>query len=184
MCDPRAAPPGEHGLKSGENGHLARANGAIGGPCCSPTWPSVFGRRYESLAGRGGGFGGGAAPAPTRGAWGTSSIRLAKKNARRPGPGALCPKAWPGWLSYAALSQAGQEEQSNGFATIHKGICRLGALKSTFPAVVQSELPETGSGAGRPVRRRRTPIPAPIACPGGPLPRNSKHTGQGAVITA
>ena len=58
VCDPRAAPPGECGLKSGENGHLARANGAIDGPYCSPTWPSVFGRRCEPLAGRGGGFGG------------------------------------------------------------------------------------------------------------------------------
>jgi hypothetical protein len=57
-CDPRAAPPEEYGLKSCENGHLARANGAIGGPYCSPTWPSVFGRRCEPLAGRGGGFGG------------------------------------------------------------------------------------------------------------------------------
>ena len=76
-CDPRAAPPEEYGLKSGENGHLARANGAIDGPYCSPTWPSVFGRRCEPLAGRGGGFGGGAAPAPTGGAWGASSIRVA-----------------------------------------------------------------------------------------------------------
>ena len=58
VCDPRAAPPEEYGLKSGENGHLARANGAIDGPYCSPTWPSVFGRRCEPLAGRGGGFGG------------------------------------------------------------------------------------------------------------------------------
>ena len=58
VCDPpRAAPPGEYGLKSGENGHLARANGAIDGPYCSPTWPNVFGRRCEPLAGRGGGFG-------------------------------------------------------------------------------------------------------------------------------
>jgi hypothetical protein len=73
VCDPRAAPPGEYGLKSGKNGHLARANGAIDGPYCSPTWPSMFGRRCEPLAGRGGGFGGGAAPAPTRGAWGASS---------------------------------------------------------------------------------------------------------------
>jgi hypothetical protein len=32
VCDPRAAPPGGYGLKSGENGHLARANGAIDGP--------------------------------------------------------------------------------------------------------------------------------------------------------
>jgi hypothetical protein len=53
-CDPRATPPEEYGLKSGENGHLARANGAIDGPYCSPTWPSVFGRRCEPLAGRGG----------------------------------------------------------------------------------------------------------------------------------
>jgi hypothetical protein len=58
VCDPRAAPPEEYGLKSGENGHLARANGAIDGPYCSPTWPSVFGRWCEPLAGRGGGFGG------------------------------------------------------------------------------------------------------------------------------
>jgi hypothetical protein len=35
-----------------------RANGATDGPYCSPTWPSVFGRRCEPLAGRGGGFGG------------------------------------------------------------------------------------------------------------------------------
>ena len=76
VCDPHAAPRGEHGLKSGENGHLARANGAIDGPYCSPTWPSVFGKRCEPLAGRGGGFGGGAAPAPTGGAWGASSIRV------------------------------------------------------------------------------------------------------------
>ena len=75
-CDPCAAPPEEYGLKSGENGNLARANGAIDGPYCSPTWPSVFGKRCEPLAGRGGGFGGGAAPAPTRGAWGASSIRV------------------------------------------------------------------------------------------------------------
>jgi hypothetical protein len=37
VCDPRAAPPGEYGLKSGKNGHLARANWAIDGPYCSPT---------------------------------------------------------------------------------------------------------------------------------------------------
>jgi hypothetical protein len=63
------------GVKSGENGHLARPNGAVDGPYCSLTWPSVFGRRCEPLAGRGGGFGGGAAPAPTCGAWGASSVR-------------------------------------------------------------------------------------------------------------
>jgi hypothetical protein len=64
VCDPRATPPEEYGpymaleVVSGENGYLARANGAIDGPYCSPTWPSVFGRRCEPLAGRGGGFGG------------------------------------------------------------------------------------------------------------------------------
>jgi hypothetical protein len=77
VCDPRAAPPGEYGLESGENGHLARANGAVDGPYCPPTWPSVFGKRCEPLTGRGGGFGGGAAPAPTGGAWGASPIRVA-----------------------------------------------------------------------------------------------------------
>jgi hypothetical protein len=62
VYDPRAAPPGGYGHNSGEDRHLTRANGAIDGAYCSPTWPSVFGRRYEPLAGRGGGFGGGAAP--------------------------------------------------------------------------------------------------------------------------
>jgi hypothetical protein len=75
-CDPRAAPPGEYGLKSGKNGngHLARANGAIDGPYFSPTWPSVFGRRCEPLAGRGGGFGG--VELHQRPHWGASSIRV------------------------------------------------------------------------------------------------------------
>jgi hypothetical protein len=53
VCDPatRALPlprPGGYGLRSGKNGHLARANGAIDGPYCSPTWLSVFGRRCMS----------------------------------------------------------------------------------------------------------------------------------------
>jgi hypothetical protein len=82
VCDLRAAPPGGYGLKSGENGHLARANGAIDGPYCSPTRPSAFGRRCEPQSGRGGGFGGGAAPAPTRGAWGASSIRVPLRKTR------------------------------------------------------------------------------------------------------
>jgi hypothetical protein len=66
VCDPRAAPPGECGLKSGENGHLARANGAIDGPPIFLTslaqcvWKAV-----GAAAGWwGGGFGGGAAPTP------------------------------------------------------------------------------------------------------------------------
>jgi hypothetical protein len=95
---------------SGENGHLARANGAIDGPYCSPTWPSVllmscvFGRRCEPLAGRGGGFGGGAAPAPTGGAWGASSIRVSKKNARCPGLRGLPTKAMRGMAELRPLS--------------------------------------------------------------------------------
>ena len=57
LGNPRAAAPGKYDLKSGENGHLARANGATGGPYCSPALPSVCGRQFEPLAGRGGGFG-------------------------------------------------------------------------------------------------------------------------------
>jgi hypothetical protein len=60
VWDPRAAPPGGYGLnglKSGENGHLARANGAIDGPYCSSTWPSACRRQCEPLVGRGGGGG-------------------------------------------------------------------------------------------------------------------------------
>jgi hypothetical protein len=59
-------------------------------------------------------LGGGATPAPTRGAWGASSIRVPKKNARCPG---LPPqKAWPGWLSYVPCSREGQGEQSRCFS--------------------------------------------------------------------
>jgi hypothetical protein len=61
------------------------------------------------------GLGGGAAPAPTGGAWGDSSKRVAKKNARCPGPPRLARKAWPGWLSYAC-SREGQGEQSRCFS--------------------------------------------------------------------
>jgi hypothetical protein len=119
VCDPRAVPPGEYGLKSGENGHLARPNGAVDGPYCSPTCPSVCVRRCEPLAGavvlraelhqR---------PHAARGA--LLQFDWLRKNSRCPGPGARCPKAWAGWLSYAACSREGLEEQSNGLATIHK----------------------------------------------------------------
>jgi hypothetical protein len=100
--------------KGDENGHLARPNGAIDGPYCSLTWPGVFGRRCEPLAGRGGGFWGGAAPAPTCGAWGASSIRVPKKNAWCPGlRGGLPAKAWPGWPSYVPCS-CSREAQAGG----------------------------------------------------------------------
>jgi hypothetical protein len=111
VCDPAARCPacrlqGTMALKVVKmgTGHLVvRTNGAIGGPYCSPTWPSVFRRRCEPLVGRSGGFGGGAAPAPTGGAWGASSIRVPKKNARCPGLPELLPrKAWPGWLAELA----------------------------------------------------------------------------------
>jgi hypothetical protein len=68
---------------------------------------SVFVRRCGPLAGRGGGFGGGAAPAPTRGAWAASSIRVPKKNARCPGLPGLARKVWPGWLSYVHCPPGG-----------------------------------------------------------------------------
>jgi hypothetical protein len=57
LGDPRAAAPGKYDLKSGENGHLPRANGATGGSYCSPALPSVCGRQFEPLPGWGGGFG-------------------------------------------------------------------------------------------------------------------------------
>ena len=69
VCDPRAAPPEEYGLKSGENGHLARANGQQPGPVCLEGGVS---RWLVGVVG----LGGGAAPAPTGGAWGASSIRV------------------------------------------------------------------------------------------------------------
>jgi hypothetical protein len=62
--------------------------------------------------------GGGAAPAPPlvgSGRFCASSIRLAKKNARCPGLPEVLRRAWPGWLSYAACSREGQEEQSRCF---------------------------------------------------------------------
>jgi hypothetical protein len=110
VCDPRAAPHVEYGLKSGENGHLARANGAIDGPYCSPTWSSVLGRRCEPLAAGWKGWwvwGRSCTRARTRGAWGASSIRVPKKNARCSGRPGLTRRAWPGWLGYVRCSRAG-----------------------------------------------------------------------------
>ena len=53
------------------------------------------------------GLGGGAAPAPTRGAWGASSIRVPKKNARHPsatvtGAARSGPRFGPGFLALLA----------------------------------------------------------------------------------
>jgi hypothetical protein len=65
------------------------------------------------------GLGGGAAPAPTRGAWGASSIRVPKKNARCPGLPALRRRrgAWPGWLlSLLRCPREGQEEKGRCFS--------------------------------------------------------------------
>jgi hypothetical protein len=120
VCGPRAAPPGDMALKVGENGHLARANGAIDGPYCSPTWPSVFERRCEPLAGRGGGFGGGAAPAPTCGAWGASSIRVPKKNARWSRPSEAAPGGLSGMAELRPLFPGGPGGAKLLLFTTHK----------------------------------------------------------------
>jgi hypothetical protein len=53
-------------------------------------------------------------------------------------------------------------------------LCRLSALKSTFPATIQHKSRESGGGAGRPVRSDRTPAPAPHACPHAPCPEIAK----------
>jgi hypothetical protein len=74
-----------------------RAIGPSGGwplPPISPHAPGdTQGNVIRQPAGQGGGFRGGAAPAPTRGARGASSIRVPKKNAWCPGLWARCPKA-------------------------------------------------------------------------------------------
>jgi hypothetical protein len=49
--------------------------------------------------------------AATRGVGRFFNPGVAKKNARCPGLWGLAPKAWAGWLSYAACSREGQEEQ-------------------------------------------------------------------------
>jgi hypothetical protein len=64
------------------------------------------------------GLGGGAAPAPTGGAWGVSSIRVPKKNARYPGRPIRCREAMRGVFGLAPLFPGGgEEEKSRCFAT-------------------------------------------------------------------
>jgi hypothetical protein len=60
-------------------------------------------------------LGGGAAPAPIRGAWGASSIRVPKKSARCPGPPGRPRKAWPGWLSLLHCSREGGRSKAVAF---------------------------------------------------------------------
>jgi hypothetical protein len=79
VCDPRAAPPGECGLKSGENGHLARANGAIDGPYIAHQpgpvcLESGVSRWLVGVVGLGVELH--QRPHAARGAWGASSIRV------------------------------------------------------------------------------------------------------------
>jgi hypothetical protein len=71
------------------------------------------------------GGGGSCTSAATR-AWGASSIRVPKKNARCPGLGELLPKAMRGVLELSSTvpGGGGQEEKSRCFATIHKP-CRV-----------------------------------------------------------
>jgi hypothetical protein len=120
VCDPRAAPPEEYGLKSGENGHLARANGAIDGPYCSPTWPVVFEMRCEPLAGRGGGSGGGAAGTSAQhtrrvGRFFHSSglVKRAVPRPWGPGPGGYARGVW---VSSPVPGRARGKEQSRCFS--------------------------------------------------------------------
>jgi hypothetical protein len=125
---------GIYDIGSGKNGHLARANGAIDGPYCSPAWSSVCRRRCEPLAGRGGGFGfgGGAAPAPTRPHAARGALLQFEWLRKRavPRPSGAAPEGLAGMAELRRLFPGGQEEQSNGFATIHKPcqICKKKAL--------------------------------------------------------
>jgi hypothetical protein len=67
------------------------------------------------------------------------------------------------------ISGAGFESLIHDYEQVAEGeLCRIGALKSTFPAVVQSELPETG-GRGAEGRdgllgqtERRSPRVSPV----------------------
>ena len=92
LGDPRASAPGNCDLKSGENGHLARANGATGGPYFSPALPSVCGRQFEPLAGRGGGFGARSCTSAAVVALGA----LLQTEWRRKKRGTQAFRAWPG----------------------------------------------------------------------------------------
>jgi hypothetical protein len=85
-------------MVKGENGHLARANGAIDGPYCI-----ILLTKLAIVCLEGGvsrwlvgvvGLGGGAAPAPTGGAWGASSIR--QFECLRKTRGAQASGRWPG----------------------------------------------------------------------------------------
>jgi hypothetical protein len=102
-------------VRSAEGLPSTCAIGPSGGPCHThqPAPGDTQGNVSRQLA-RAVVLGGGAAPAPTRGAWGASAIRVAKKNARCPGPPGLLRKAWPGWPSYVrGCPRAGQEEEQN-----------------------------------------------------------------------
>ena len=112
VCDPRAAPPGEYGLESGGNGHLARSNGAIDGPYYSLALPRVC---LKSGVSR----------------WLVGVVGLGVELHQRPqaARGALLPFEWlsktrgaqafarcarrlcAGWLNYAPCSREGQGAQ-------------------------------------------------------------------------
>jgi hypothetical protein len=112
VCDPRVAPPGEYGFKSGENGHLARANGAIDGPYCSPTWPCMFKR-----AGWSGWWVWGVElhqrPQAARGA--LLQFACLRKTRGAKGFGSCSRRLCAGWLSYVRFSRGGQEEKGRCF---------------------------------------------------------------------
>jgi hypothetical protein len=137
---PRAAPPGEYGLSSGENGDLARANGANDGPYCSPACPNACRRQCKPLGWSVDGVGGGGwscTSAATRGRGALLPFEwLTKKNAQGPGLWELLPKARAGWLSYVHWSREGQEEKFRCFATAHRP-CRVHWKKTIAVLVIQ-----------------------------------------------
>jgi hypothetical protein len=120
LGDPRATAPGKYDLKSGENGHLPRANGATGGSYCSPALPSVCGRQFEPLAGWVGWWSWDTElhQRCSRGAWGASSNRVPKKNAGYPGRPTRRREAMRGVFGLAPLFPGGrgEGEQSRCFS--------------------------------------------------------------------
>jgi hypothetical protein len=139
LGDPRAAAPGKYDLKSGENGHLARANGAAGGPYCSPSLPSACGRQFEPLAGRGGGFGArSCTDVAVVALWALLQIECLRKP-RYPGLPALPRKTWPGWLRYVHCSPEGAGAH---YATYRRKLANI--LHFFEPAAIGS-LPVTPS---------------------------------------
>jgi hypothetical protein len=90
------------------------------------------------------------------------------------------------WLEADEKREAAKKEEAhegNRRSARSQKLCRLSALKSTFPATMQRKSRESGGGAGRPVRSDRTPIPTPHACPHAPCPEIAKILKKTRPIT-